>query len=277
MKKTAVIADATSPEFFFPRWRRYYGGLFGFENLHVVTYVGMKPLFQDAGIGNLWEVNGSYNDVLRANLISDLTAALLNSYDVILRCDVDEFLVPEPVLFRDLADYVEKNKLPYITAEGVDVIELEGDPALDPNLPVLGARQYGMRSAALNKTCLTTIPLRWAPGFHAANVFPRLTGLYNFHLKFADLKSRIAWHEKMLAGLPPGTSEHKYFAVGTEHLTSLQRMFSKKLKIGVETAAEFNRRFLNTVSYNPANKIYQGDFISQEFLFSIDENFYGSF
>jgi hypothetical protein len=277
MKKTAVITDATSPEFFFPRWRRYYGGLFGFENLHVVTYAGMKTLFQDAGIGNLWQVEQSYNDVLRSNLISDLTASLLRSYDIVLRCDVDEFLVPDPILFRDLGEYVEKNKLPYVTAEGIDVIELEGDAGLDPDLAVLGARRYGMRAAALNKTCLTAIPLRWAPGFHAANVFPRFAGLYNFHLKFADLKSRIAWHEKMLTGLQPGTNEHKYFAVGAEHLTSLQRMFSKRPKVGVETAASFNKRFLDSVSYNPANQIYQGDFISQDFLFPIDESLHGSF
>src|ERR1700692_4382329 len=112
VKKTAIITDATSPDFFFPRWRRYYGGLFGYQNLHVLTHTGMKQLFLDAGIGNVWEVNSSYNDMLRANVIADLIAVLLRSYDVVLRCDVDEFLFPDPSRFLDLTDFVECNELP---------------------------------------------------------------------------------------------------------------------------------------------------------------------
>jgi hypothetical protein len=222
----------------------------------------------------VWEINASYNNALRARVIADLIVVLLNNYDVVLRCDVDEFLIPDLARYKNLVDYIEKNECAYVTARGVDVIERADDPPLDADLPVLGVqRRYGLRSASLNKTCLTTVPIRWAAGFHAANVVPRFSDLYLFHLKFADLKGRIAWHKEMLAGLTPGTSEFKNYALGAEKLTELQRFLANKPSAGVETEEEFDRRFLDSVTCNPVSQIHQGDFISQSCLFLIDEKF----
>jgi hypothetical protein len=274
MKKTAVITDAVSPGFFFPRWKKYYGSLFGSQNLHVVTYAGMKPWFQDAGVGNVWEINAPYNNQLRARVIAKLIEVLLNSYDVVLRCDVDEFLIPDLARYYNLVDYVEKNELPYVTARGVDVIELADDAALDAEVPVLGdQRRYGLRTASLNKTCLTTVPLRWAEGFHAADVMPCFSDLYLFHLKFSDLKNRISWNENMLTGLMPDSSEYKNYAIGAQKLTAVQRFFANKPKTGMETEEAFDRRFLDSITCSPTSGIYQGDFIIQDFLFPIDEKF----
>ena len=271
MKKVAVIADATSAEFFFPFWHRYYASQFGAANLHVVTYAGMKPLFSRVELGNLWEVSAKYDDTLRVGVIADLISALLRSHDVVLRCDVDEFLVPDPAAYANLAEFVECNELPYVTARGVDVIEMEDDAPLDQDQPVFGVqRRFGVRSAALNKTCLTTVPLRWAPGFHAANVPPHFSGLYNLHMKFANIKSRIAWHERMLEGLEPGSKEYKYFAVGAEHLTGVQRFLAARPREGAENEVEFDKRFLDSVRVNPQNGIHQGDFLTQDFLVSLE-------
>jgi hypothetical protein len=277
MKRTAVITDATSAEFFFPRWRRYYGGLFGFENLHVVTYGGMRALFQDAGIGNVWQVNEPYSDDLRVYVIVDLIKTLLNSYDVVIRCDVDEFIVPDPSICANLAEFIEMNEAPYVTAHGIDVIEVEEDSPLDAELPVLCVqRRYARRAAAVGKTCLTTVPLGWSRGFHAASVIPHFAGLYNFHLKFADLKNRIQWHDRMREGLVPGSIAHGYFAIDAEHFAAIQGGIAAMARTGEETEREFEERFLKSVTYNPAPfHIYQGDFIAQDFLFHIDGKFGG--
>jgi hypothetical protein len=272
VKKVAVITDANSAGFFFPLWHRYYGGQFGAKNLHVVTYEGMKPLFADFELGNLWEINATYDNKLRAGVISDLVGILLRSYDVVLRCDVDEFLVPEPAARTDLAAFVERNKQPYVTSQGIDVIELEEDEPLDLEQPVFGVqRRFGRRAAALNKTALTTQPLRWAEGFHAASVPPVFAGLYNLHLKFADIKSRIAWHERMLAGIHPENSAYKYFGVGAEHLQGIQRNLAALPRSGEESGAEFDQRFLATVKCGEGSGIYQGEFIQQDFLIPLDD------
>ena len=274
MKSIAVITDATSAGFYFPRWRDYYGRLFGMQNLHVVTYSGMRWLFDGTGVGNVWELNCGYDDKVRSSVIADFVTVLLNTYDVVLRCDVDEMLVPDPARFPDLAAFVQQNDLPYVTARGIDVIELTDDPDLVPNVPILGRqRRYGTRSSAGNKTCLTTIPMRWAAGFHAASAAPRFSGLYNFHLKSADLRSRIAWHDLMAATLDQGTGEYRYFNTDREHLTALQQYLSSLPRMGTEHERAFDQRFLDTVRHNKTHDVYEGDFISQDFLFRIDESF----
>ncbi len=271
VKKTAVITDATSAEFFFPLWHRYYGGQFGSANLHVVTYEGLKPLFAGFELGNVWEINAKYDDMLRAGVISDLVGILLRSYDVVLRCDVDEFLVPDRTHGHQLKDFVEHNEQPYVTACGIDVVELADDSPLDLSKPVFGGQRcYGIRSAALNKTALITMPVRWAAGFHGASVPPRFGGLYNLHLKFADLKSRIAWHEQMLSGIEPGTKAYEYFAVGADHLIAVQKFFAALPRNGQESQDEFDARYMASVSRNDRNGIFQGEFIRQDFLIPLD-------
>jgi hypothetical protein len=272
MKKTAVITDAVSPEFFFPLWHRYYAGLFGAEALHVVTYQGLKQAFAGIALGNLWAVNAAYDDTLRAGVIADLIAVLLRSHDVVIRCDVDEFLHPDPRHFADLADFIQRNELPYVTAQGIDVIELAEDAPLDLDRPVFGVqRRYGLRSTALNKTCVTSVPLRWAEGFHGATVPPRFAGLYNLHLKFADLKKRIAWDQTMLRGLEPGGKAHKYFSVGIDHLTGVQKFFASRPKGGAEAQDAFNARFMETVHHRADSGIHQGAFFTQDFLVPLSE------
>jgi hypothetical protein len=272
MKKTAVIADAVSPGFFFPAWHRYYGGLFGTENLHVVTYQGLKPSFAGIALGYLWGVDAAYDDTLRASVIADLVAVLLRSHEVVIRCDIDEFLLPDPRHYTDLADFIARNELPYVTAQGIDVIELAEDAPLDLDRPIFGVqRRYGMRSAALNKTCVTTTPLRWAEGFHGASVPPRFAGLYNLHLRFADLNTRAAWDQTMLQGLVPGSKAHQYFNKGIDHHTAVQKFMASRPRGGAETQAEFDARFLATVCHRQDTGIHQGEFIRQDFLVPLSD------
>ncbi len=277
MKRVAVLTDALSASFFFPSWCRYYGALFGAENLHVITYAGLKTQFASAAIGNLWVLNSQYDDRLRAAAISDFVKLLLNSYDVILRCDVDEFLVPDLRKHRDLAAYVQHTKLPYVTARGIDMVELPDDAPLDFDAPIIGIqRAYGVRATALNKTCLTTRPLRWAAGFHGADVPPKFDDLYLFHFKFAALTSRISWHERMLEGLAEGSSEQRYFGVGPTHLNEYQAHLAAKPRAGDESEAAFDARFLASVGSNPRDGIHQGAFFTQDFLHRIDPIFAGA-
>jgi hypothetical protein len=271
VKKVAVITDATSAGFFFPAWHRYYGEQFDPKSLHVVTYEGKKPLFAGFELGNLWEINATYDDTLRAGVISDLVGVLLRSHDVVLRCDVDEFLAPDPVRAPDLRAFIERNELPYVTAHGIDVVEMAEDAPLDKSKTLPDEQRcFGMRAAALSKTALTTVPMRWGEGFHGATVPPVFAGLYNLHMKFADIKSRIAWHEWMVEGIQPGTDAHRYFAVGDAYLSEVHQFLSSRPRQGDETEAAFDARFLDSVRLNEQNGIYQGEFIRQDFLVRLD-------
>ncbi len=55
-RTVAVVTDATSAGFWFPKWHDYYGRLFGARNLHVLTYEGQRPAFDGVVLGGVWDV-----------------------------------------------------------------------------------------------------------------------------------------------------------------------------------------------------------------------------
>jgi len=210
-KKICVITVATSPDAYFPLWKRYYGGLFGQENLFVVTF-GSGAGFEQLGLGGLWVIAGPFEDNLSAKLISKLVSSLLEIYDVVIRCDVDEFLVPDRNKHKSLISYIDNLEDDYVTAVGIDVIEGFDDGPLRFDFPILGhQRRLGVLTSALDKTSLTSVPLEWGAGFHATKNPPNFNELFIFHFKWADVNRRAAWHLSMSESVLAGTSEDRYF------------------------------------------------------------------
>ena len=228
-KRTAVVTDATSADFWFPKWYEYYSSQFGADALHVITYSGRRKGFRPFDVAGLWDVPHSYDDKLRAVLISSLVRSLLLTHDVVIRCDVDEFLIPNPRQYVSLRDYIQRCELKYVTAYGIDVFEKEGDALINMSMPVLvSQRQCGIVNSPLHKIAVTTIPLEWAPGFHAATAPPAFDSLYLFHMKFADVTRRSEWFQFMKASVAEGGSEHKYFSFTLDQMQKHKAELSSK-------------------------------------------------
>ncbi len=161
--RTAVITDAVSAEFYFPCWHKYYASQFGVENLYVVTYDGLRAEFKGFDLGGVWETK-AYNNDLRIKIISGLVNVLLEQYDYVIRVDTDEFIAADPRAFASLADYMGTLERPYVTAMGYDVVPARDDKDLVLDDPILlTQRRLAYPYDALNKTCITGIPLTWAP------------------------------------------------------------------------------------------------------------------
>ncbi len=264
-KRVAVITDATSSGHLFPHWHRYYGGQFGAANLHVVTYAGLRGSFDGLELGDVEELPSQYDDVLRAAHISKRVMDLLENHDVVVRCDVDEFLIPDPDKHVSLAAYVDGLTRPYVTAIGLDLVEVEGDPPLVlDGRPLLAQREWCVRTAALNKTAVTSVPMTWSLGFHASTVSPVFEDLYLVHTKFADVRGRVAWFAEMLERVGPGTTEYQYYNDGKAKIEGFQRWLCKldrKPDPAFLKDTAFLEQFLKTVYCNPVNGIYQGEFL----------------
>jgi len=186
-KRVAVTTDAMSAGEFFPYWRRYYASAFGAQNLFVVTYREPTENFAHLPIGRLIALDVDYSDDLRARMFADIVRELLTRYDVVIHCDVDEFLAPHPRRAASLREYVETLSTPYVTALGYDVIpsDPEGELRLD-GTPLLRQRRYAVATSSLSKTALTTRQLVWSPGFHFCNAPPQFDDLLLFHFKFGN-------------------------------------------------------------------------------------------
>jgi hypothetical protein len=177
-KRVAVIGDTISADQHFHVWYNYYSSLFGAEHVYVVTYKGLSRKFGNLELGGLWEIPEDYNDPVRCRVISSLVSALLQSYDYIIRCDIDEILVPDPRHVPDLATFVETLDRPYVTGRGLEVMEGYDDPPLRPGIRILvEQRKIAFRSSSVNKTSITSVPLEWGSGFHGCTVYPILGNL----------------------------------------------------------------------------------------------------
>lgn len=276
-KRIAVITDATSADFWFPKWHKYYSEEFGAEALHVVTYLGHRADFKGFDLAALWDVPRAYDDKLRARLISSHVSTLLKTHDVVVRCDVDEFLIPDLRRYSGLRNYIDSCSMPYVSAYGIDVFERSGDAPIEMSLPILiTQRRYGIANTPLHKIAITTVPLEWAPGFHAATAPPAFDSLFMFHMKFADIKRRSAWFDLMKASVLEGGDEYKYFSWTQEQMQGHKASLSNRPLSSEHWAnlpsLEEQSLFLASVTKWPSG-CYQGDFRVAKSAFIIPDEF----
>jgi hypothetical protein len=272
--RVAVVTDSISDQFFFPLWRRYYGGLFGEQALHVVAYEG-GARFADPALGGVLRLPAGYEDGLRARVISDVVAVLLHTHDVVVRVDVDEFLVPDPREFASLRHLIEASDAPLLTARGFDVFQTMAEPPLQPG-PVLAQRQWAYPNSALNKTCIVRRPRRWDIGFHWCDAAPVFGPLFLLHLKRADMGSQLRWGAAMtgnIGGNPRVTPDiHAYYRPDEEAAIHFHLGVSGRPKLkGIDAwyRDRFQQEFVDSIALNPANGLYMGQFSNEEVLCEI--------
>jgi hypothetical protein len=279
-KRVAVIGDTISTDQLFQVWHNYYSLQFGAKHLYVVTYRGLSRKFAHVELGGLWEIPENYNDPVRCRVISSLVRALLGSYDCVVRCDIDEILVPDPRQASDLAAYIETLDHPYMTGRGLEVIEGYDEPQLDPGIPILvQQRKLAFRSSSLNKTCITSVPLEWGSGFHGATAYPLLRDLYLFHIKHTDITGRLQWLADLKASAPGNAEVARYCDGGIANIQQMRTaVLGRELQTGWQnfTDRSFDQTFLDTVKYD-ASKIYQGAFLHDSKLLEIPSEFLGLF
>ncbi len=174
---------ARNDEFFLNRWVKYYGGLFGEENLYIyLDGLDQKP---PAGAGNsnihIVEKQGIKvvsAEKLRLDFLSDRAAELFkNGYDLIIGCDSDEFLIIDPNTGKGLPEYLSSIKIENsVSALGLDIGQhLKKELPLDKAKPILQQRNYALVNSRFTKTSIIAKPVRWGRGFH------RIRG-QNFHI-----------------------------------------------------------------------------------------------
>lgn len=135
--------------------------------------------------------SGALDEDRRAELVSDIAAALLRGYDAVVHTDADELLLADPARFADLREYAAAAP-DVATAVGLELQHIpDEEPAFDPARPLGEQRQWVRFSGAMCKPALIRRPVRWHPGFHGADA-PRATGpLYLVHLRYADLAAGL--------------------------------------------------------------------------------------
>ncbi len=177
-----------------PIWTKYYGELFGRQNLFVLDRSSTDGSTEDLGLINVIKLDHSaFDEDSKTHLMSMFHSALTAVFDAVIVTDCDEILVPDPDYFPNLCAYIESMEQDYVNAMGVDIIHMITEEApIDLSRPILSQRQFGRFHAPECKNLLSRVPVRWLPGLHSSNLAPKFDPrLINFHLKFMDYGSAV--------------------------------------------------------------------------------------
>lgn len=182
LKRIAVITMARNDEFFLSRWIKYYGTQFGDENLYIYLDGTDQKIPENAGKANITklphcDMSRSAGDKYRINLISDLAEKLLKTYDIVIGCDCDEFLVIDPNTNMTLHEYLSQKKFnTTMSGIGLDVGQhMKLEKTIKPDQTFLSQRSFALLSTRYTKPVVINRPVRWGSGFH------RIKN-HNFHI-----------------------------------------------------------------------------------------------
>ena len=270
-----VVTDCISTGGYFPAWYKYYANEFGANSLHVFCYPEIESNISDFPLGGLHRIDGVYQDDLRKATLTDFINSELRDTDIIIRVDVDEFLVPDPNRHRSLRDFIMTWNGRHITARGFDVFQTLKENELNFNQKILPQRSTCYALTALNKTCITRVSLIWGRGFHYCSLPPVFDDVYLFHLKRGDINQQISWNMKMIERGKEDAFLLNYYSWGVEEIRSyhFQRGNLPLLRgADVFNRMEFNRDFLSKIRFHKQDRLFNGPYEIEPVNLEIPEN-----
>ena len=200
-KRIAAITMARNDTFFLSRWIKYYGDQIGTENLYIYLDGTDQETPKNAGAAHITklphtDMSRSAGDKYRIGKMSDLANELLKTYDIVIGCDCDEFLMIDPALNISLANYLSNKKInTTLSGLGLDVGQhMTHEKPLDTSKPFLPQRAYALLSTRYTKPVVINRPARWGSGFHSINGhnFHIDPNLYLLHFGAVDMDMLVA-------------------------------------------------------------------------------------
>ena len=201
LKKIAAITMARNDDFFLSRWIEYYGRNLGHKNLYIYLDGNDQNIPENAGSAHITklphtDMSRSAGDKYRISQMSELANKLLKTYDIVIGCDCDEFLMVDPTLNQTLAEYLSNKDIKTtLSGLGLDIGQhMKYESALDTSKPFLAQREYALLSTRYTKPVVINRPVQWGSGFHSirGHNFHIDNNLYLLHFGAVDMDMLIS-------------------------------------------------------------------------------------
>ena len=222
----AALTIAFNEDEMLQRWVHHYGRILGFEHLYVIDDgSAIDPRsFLPSSVNVIRQPRTSFDSWRLCRSLSQMQRFLLETYDVVLVLDADEFLVTDHHAYEHAASHIRAAypwDMPLVRPCGWELIHhLDEELPLDPTRPLLDQRTKLLRAPIFDKPCISAIEISLFPGNH--NAFEEATHeptLHLMHLRWFDLDFALAkglrygatqWAELDLA---VGLSDHQRLTV----------------------------------------------------------------
>jgi len=253
MKNLAAAITMVKDDYFFlQKWVDYYGGLFGRRSLYVISHGGDERVDEIAQGCNVSHIPGYFDetfDAKRWRLLNNLSNGLRNYFKFVICGDIDEFVVLDPKLGMNLAEFLKKRrKRVLITPIGLEVVHRYDVEKEAITQSILGPRLHCRFSTYFCKPCIIGKPVDLARGGHYAmdENLMIFRNLYLFHMKYCDrdlYQSVLRRRVSQVAALDEVTSDTSQLSAHWFDSESEQaREFEKLADLPVRNSFGFSER-----------------------------------
>ncbi len=225
-RSIAALTIAFNEDDILPHWAEHYGSVLGFEHLYVIDDGSDRDprSYLPAGVNVIRQPRTSFDSWRLCRSLSQMQRFLLETYDLVLVLDSDEFLVTDRVDVENFAEHLRADypwERPIVRPCGWELIhDIDHEKPLIPEQPILAQRAKLLRATIFDKPCITAAEISLFPGNH--NCFEESAHapeLHLIHLRWFDLSfalakglryTRTEWAQLDLA---VGLSDHQRLTV----------------------------------------------------------------
>ncbi len=200
---------AHNEKVFLPIWLSYYSRFFAPEDIYIIDHDSTDGSIEKAKKDFKFNVETVHHPTVHDNrfmlkTITDKQHKLLKKYELVVYSDADEIILPDPISYKGLSDYIIRFKHSVIACNSRSVVQQPAEQAIDLSKPILSQRSVWFSEYLYNKPLVSRVPLNWAKGLHQAlningnaYVIPVDRELVLLHLSRMDLGVRKARGESI--------------------------------------------------------------------------------
>lgn len=191
-RPVAVLTICRDDHFYLKRFVAYYGGLFGRENIYVLSHADtpqVREIAQGCNVIAIPDTQTNNFTILKSRTMNHFKDGLRQWYKHVIVVDVDEFLVVDPAAGMNLRMWLEEAPTgTFYSAMGMEIVHLRDREPAPVDDGIIGPRMFAQIDLHYAKPCIVSAPGKIARGGHYAT-HPKLDlpdFLYLFHMKFCD-------------------------------------------------------------------------------------------